>query len=273
MDNFAKFGKSEINNTNSLSNIKNAIVTGGAGRIGSVFVKLLINNKIYVLIGSRSEKKFLNFYKKLSKLEKKYIQWSELDLQKLDQIVNFKDKNLTFIKKSNLLVNNASSSFRGSNYKYDYQNIVHETNGLLTGTIYFSEQILPLLRKQKSAKIINVASLWGFKAPKEKTYLKMNIGPTPVLAAAKAGIINYTKYLAEREKKFNLIINSLSPGWFPRKGKKSNKKYVEAIIQNIPSNRIGKLEDLISPVTFLLSNGSKYYNGQNLIVDGGYSIY
>ena len=50
-------------------------------------------------------------------------------------------------------------------------------------------------------------------------------------------------------------------------------KYINSIISNIPSKRIGKLEDIITSASFLLMNGSKYFNGQILVLDGGYSIY
>ena len=85
--------------------------------------------------------------------------------------------------------------------------------------------------------------------------------------------MNYTKYLAERESKYKITSNNLVPGWFPRKGKKTNKSYIKSVCNNIPLKRIGKLDDLVSPVIFLLSAGSKYFNGQDLIVDGGYTIY
>ena len=78
--------------------------------------------------------------------------------------------------------------------------------------------------------------------------------------------------MASREAKFNITINLLIPGFFPRKGKVENKKYINSINSNIPIGRIGKLEDLVNAVEFLLSNGNSYFTGQSIIVDGGYTI-
>ena len=52
-----------------------------------------------------------------------------------------------------------------------------------------------------------------------------------------------------------------------------NKKYISSINSNIPIGRIGKLEDLVNAVNFLLSNGNSYFTGQSIIVDGGYTIW
>ena len=136
-----------------------------------------------------------------------------------------------------------------------------------------TEKLLPFLRTSKSGKIINVCSLWGTNASKSSTYLNLDIGPSQMLCANKASLIQYTKQLATRETSNKITVNGLIPGWFPRKGKKENKKYIKSICQNIPANRIGKLKDLISSVDFLTSYQSSYYTGQFIIVDGGYTLW
>ena len=272
MDDFLTSSLRKIKEKNHIHH-KTAIITGGSGRIGSVFVKILLQNKTKVICLSRNKNKFEKFKKRLTLKERRNIFWYKCnleDLSTIDEIVkNIKKK----FKKIDLLINNASSSFRGSDFKYDHNLITKEINNVVTGTILLTEKLLPALRKQKESKIINIGSLWGINAPKFKTYLNMNNGPTPIIAVGKSGLMNYTKYLAERESKYKITSNNLVPGWFPRKGKKINKSYIKSVCNNIPLKRIGKLDDLVSPVTFLLSSGSKYFNGQDLIVDGGYSIY
>ena len=144
--------------------------------------------------------------------------------------------------------------------------------GTSGGSIILTENLLPLLRKNKNSKVINVGSLWGFKSPKQNIYGKMQIGPSVVTASGKSAIISFTKFLSTREAKYNISVNCLS--WMvSRKGPVENKRYIREINKNIPLGRIGKLEDLISPIAFLLSAGSKYYTGQNLVIDGGYSVW
>lgn len=171
------------------------------------------------------------------------------------------------------LINNAASSNRGEFFEYNKNNMNKEMWGTFSGTMLLTEKILANMRKRGRGKIIFIGSLWGLKAPKSRIYSGLDIGPSAITALGKAGILQYAKYLAVREFKYGIIINSLIPGWFPRKGKKENKNYMKKIKETIPLNRIGKLQDLISAINFLLSNGSNYMTGQNLIVDGGSSIY
>ena len=84
--------------------------------------------------------------------------------------------------------------------------------------------------------------------------------------------MQYTKYLSSRETENNITTNNLVPGWFPRKGKVERKDYIKSINSHIPLNRIGKLDDLKSAISFLLSDKNKYFTGQNVVVDGGFSI-
>ena len=163
------------------------------------------------------------------------------------------------------------SANRGKNFTYDYKNYMKEINGVFGVTFLLTEKILPLIRKSKNARIINVGSVWGTHAPRFEVYLDMDIGPTPIIASGKAAIIQYTKFLASRESKHNIMSNCLIPGWFPRKGKIERKDYIKKITQNIPQERIGKLEDLVSAVNFLLSDENRYFNGQSLYVDGAYT--
>ena len=85
-------------------------------------------------------------------------------------------------------------------------------------------------------------------------------------------LMQYTKYLSSREAKHNITVNNLVPGWFPRKGKVERKDYIKSINSKIPLNRIGKLEDLKTVINFLISENTKYLTGQNIIIDGGYSV-
>ena len=135
-----------------------------------------------------------------------------------------------------------------------------------------TEKILPQLRKTKGAKIIFTGSLWGKKTPRFRIYKNLDIGPSPIIAAGKSAILQYAKFLAEREAMFGITVNSLLPGWFPRKGKVERKDYIKRIKNNIPMKRLGKLSDLISAVDFLISQETSYLTGHELIIDGGYSL-
>ncbi|MDB0049791.1 SDR family oxidoreductase, partial [Candidatus Pelagibacter sp.] len=222
-----------------------------------------------VLILSRDESKFLEFKKNIPAKYKNKISWKKLDLTDPKTIEDCVKVN----SKIDFLVNNAANHYRGENFNYDYKNIKDEFFGLLGSTILITEKILKKMRNQKSGNIINVASIWGLSAPKFKTYLEMNIAPSLMTSACKAGILHMTKYLASREAKYNITVNALSPGWFPRKGKKKRLDYINMINKDIPINRIGVLGDLIPAINFLIDEKNKYFTGQSINIDGGHSVW
>ena len=252
---------------------KNAIITGGFGRIGSVFLNELLHLNYNIICLSRSKHNYENFLKHLPKNLKKKIIWIPFDLLELKNIPSIAKKIMKKFKKIDFLINCAMNSFRGKNFNYNGSNLIHEINGIYSSTFLLTEKLLPAIRKSKTGKIINIGSMWGTNSPKFDTYLEMDIGPTPNIASGKAALMQYGKYLVSRESKKGIIINNLIPGWFPRKGKIERTDYINKINKNIPLGRIGKLEDLIPAVSFLLSSENNYYNGQNLYVDGGYTIF
>lgn len=264
----------KIKNKNNKNNKnKIAIITGGVGRIGSIFTNELLHQNCKVLCLSRSEKKFSDYKKKLPTTLRNKIDWMYFDLSKIQTVSQIIKKVKKKFNKIDYLINCAMHSYRGKNFKYSEDNLIEEINGVYASSFFLTENLLPLLRRNKLSKIINVGSIWGTNAPHFETYLEMDIGPSANIAAGKAAIMQYTKYLVSRESKNGIIINNLIPGWFPRKGKIERKDYLHKICKNIPLSRIGKLEDLVPAISFLLSNNNNYFSGQNLYVDGGYTVF
>jgi NAD(P)-dependent dehydrogenase (short-subunit alcohol dehydrogenase family) len=265
--------KDYLNNKNKKNKKKFAIITGGTGRIGSVFVNELLHQNYEVLILSRSKNKFTQQIKLFPNNLKKKIHWSFFDLldeKSLESTLDYIYKKSK--KKIDCLINCASNSKRGEFNKYTLSSASLELKGVFESSFLLTEKVLPLIRKSGAGKIINVGSLWGAVAPNYKTYLKLNIGPSSITSSGKSAFMHYTKVLASREARFGITSNNLVPGWFPRKGKVENKMYIKNICDQIPMKRIGQLKDLNGAIKFLISEESRYFNGQDLIVDGGFTI-
>ena len=231
---------------------------------------MLLLYGLNVIVLSRTKYNYFKYCANLNTDLKKKIFWKKLDLRKGSSI----EKISTFLKnkKIRFLINNAAYSNRGKFFSYNEKNLNEEIWGTFAGSMLLTERILPKLRKIKGAKIIFTGSLWGKKTPRFKIYKNLDIGPSPIIASGKSAILQYAKYLAEREARFGITVNSLLPGWFPRKGKVERKDYINRIKNNIPLKRIGKLSDLITAADFLISQETSYLTGHELIVDGGYSL-
>ncbi len=120
--------------------------------------------------------------------------------------------------------------------------------------------------------IVNTASLWGILAPNPQMYLDLPIQPSAHTPAAKGAVLQLTKYLAASWAPKGIRVNAVTPGWFPKKRGPERPDYLREVTSRIPLSRIGQPSDLIGAYLFLLSDASAYVTGQNLVVDGGYSI-
>ena len=132
-----------------------------------------------------------------------------------------------------------------------------------------SQKVLHKMQNQKQGVLINIASIYGFLAPRFSLYQNNDLTVPVAYSAIKGGMINLTKYLASFYAKYNIRINCISPG-----GVYNNQDatFIDAYIENVPLNRMATPQDIAGSVAFLLSDAASYITGQNLVVDGGYSI-
>ena len=120
--------------------------------------------------------------------------------------------------------------------------------------------------------VVNNGSLWGIKSPDLSMYLDLENEPPIALSSAKAAVHQLTRYLASNFAEKKIRVNTLVPGMFPQKRPPERLDYMEQIYSRVPMRRIGTPADIVGPLIFLLSDSSSYVTGQELIVDGGFTI-
>jgi gluconate 5-dehydrogenase len=121
--------------------------------------------------------------------------------------------------------------------------------------------------------IVNNASIWGVVSPDPRTYLGLGIEPSLVLPSAKAAVIQMTRYFAVALAERHIRVNALVPGWFPQRRGFDNPAYMAEIGRRVPMGRIGQPDELVGAAVFLLSDASSYVTGQEIRVDGGYTLW
>lgn len=130
----------------------------------------------------------------------------------------------------------------------------------LKGTFHCCKSVVKLMMKQKSGKIVNVASVVG---------LMGNAGQANY-AASKAGIIGFTKSLARELAGRNINVNAIAPGFIATAMTDSLPESArESLVKQIPLQRLGTPEDVANLVGFLVSDKAAYITGQTIAVDGG----
>ncbi|KYZ77336.1 beta-ketoacyl-ACP reductase [Anaerosporomusa subterranea] len=159
-----------------------------------------------------------------------------------------------------ILVNNAGITRDNLllRMKEDDWDAVMNTN--LKGVFHCTKQVSRVMIKQKSGKIINMTSVVGVMG---------NAGQSNY-AAAKAGVIGFTKSMAKELASRGITVNAVAPGFIATDMTAVLSDQVKTEMANsIPLTRMGKPEDVAAAVVFLASDSADYITGQTLHVDGG----
>jgi 3-oxoacyl-[acyl-carrier protein] reductase len=130
----------------------------------------------------------------------------------------------------------------------------------LTGTIHSCRAVAPIMMEQGFGRIVNVSSSAAF-AP-------VDVGL--VYAAAKAGIVHYTRSLARQLKKYNITVNAIAPG--PTVGGRflATRHVPKELLERTSGlDRLGRPLDQAKVIEFLISPLADYVSGQTIVVDGG----
>ena len=122
---------------------------------------------------------------------------------------------------------------------------------------------------QKSGSIVNIASIYGIIANDFSIYESVNFNPPVAYPAIKGGLISLNRFIASYYGKFNIRSNCISPGGVYDN---QDERFVRKYEKKVPMLRMANPEDISPLACFLLSNSSKYITGQNIAVDGGYTI-
>ncbi|PRM87170.1 flagellin modification protein A [Aliarcobacter cryaerophilus] len=254
-------------------NGKVVVITGGAGLIGKEFVKAVIENDGIAIIADINNEIGLKAKEDLSKeLNTNNIDFINLDItskESLNECIKYLDGKYT---KIDALVNNAYP--RNKNYGKHFFDVVYhdfvENTGLnLGGYFTASQQFALYFKKQGYGNIVNISSIYGVVAPKFEVYDNTSMTMPVEYAAIKAGLIHITKYMAKYFKGMNIKVNTISPGGiFDSQPESFLTKYKEQCLNK------GMLDksDMKGTLIYLLSDMSKYVNGQNIVVDDGFSL-
>lgn len=186
---------------------------------------------------------------------------SELDLSNNESIDNFckNHKDITF----DVLINNAGIN--------DIHNIDEITDNELSEMISINliapirliRGIVPNMKKQKYGRIVNIGSIWGLAGKPGRT----------VYSATKHGIHGVTQTLAVELAPYNILVNTICPGFTLTEltYKNNTEREIEEISGYIPLGRMATPQEQAKAVCFLAGENNTYITGQQLAVDGGYT--
>ena len=239
---------------------KSALITGATRGIGKAIALELADQGYDIAINYRTANEELEKLKK--EIETKGVQCALVygDVSKFEDCENIVKNVTEKLEKIDVLVNNAGITKDGLILRMKKEEFQQVIDINLTGTFNMTRNVIPYMMKQRSGRIINMASVVGITG---------NAGQTNY-AASKAGIIGFTKSLAKEVASRNILVNAIAPGFIETDMTNVLADQVkENILNQIPLKRMGTANEVAKLVKFLSSEDSKYITGQVINVDGG----
>jgi len=254
---------------------KTVLVTGATGHLGSAMSRALGEAGAHVLVNSRSVERGREVTKWL--LEAGCSAESAIfDVTDQTAIAGFFSDRQS--KPIDVLINNAYLGGAGSielssseDYAGSYEVAVLAAHNLL-------KTALPCLRlavkNNGDASVINLASMYALVSPDQRIYDAPSAANPPFYGAAKAALLQWTRYAACEFGVEGIRVNSISPGPFPSEAVQAgNPEFIRKLVNKVPMARIGRPDEVAGPVLFLASAAASYVNGANIVVDGGWTCW
>lgn len=247
------------------------LLTGGYGYLGKAAAESLVFHGGTVYVLGRTEEKFNRAFADHSKVGTK-LHFQHCDVSETSSIKEAYEAVLSQEDGIDVLINNA--------FYVDGQDPLTMTDkqwhtgidGTLSSVFRCIREVIPYIEQSDSPRIINVSSMYGIVAPDFDVYKDFpeSLNP-PHYGAAKAGVVQLSRYYASYLGEKGITVNTVTPGPYPSEAVQEKEKFIDLLAQKTLLKRIGDPEDLAGAFVFLASNASGYITGQNIIVDGGWT--
>ncbi|MDY6821431.1 MAG: SDR family NAD(P)-dependent oxidoreductase [Deferribacterota bacterium] len=263
---------------------KVAVVTGGAGGIGSEIVRTLVNEGAKVVIVeaenvdgayNQYQTNYIGGITRAKEMEKEFkdkINVIAADVSKNQEVTNAINEIVNKFNTIDILINVAGVVTAGpvEEIKEEEWDLMMDIN--TKGTFLFCKEVLPIMKKQNYGRIINFASIAG----------KIGIEGLSHYCASKFAVIGFTNAVAKEVASYNITVNSICPGivftqmWdllakkFSIEGESIQESFNRNVKTMIPQKVAQTPQDMAKAVIFLLE--SEHITGQAMAVSGGAAI-
>ncbi|HET6402704.1 MAG TPA: glucose 1-dehydrogenase [Candidatus Kapabacteria bacterium] len=245
---------------------KTALVTGASRGLGRAAAIALAGAGANVVLVGRDEAALAEVQQSIDSLvtngsDKSHSEVADVkDSERMLEVVS---STLLRWKTIDILVNNAGIIRRSPAADYSAHDWYDTIDTDLNAVFSWSQAVGKVMIEQGSGKIVNIASLLSFQGG-------LNIA---AYAAAKGGVMQLTKALANEWAKYNINVNAIAPGYMltdATAALRANTQRSKQVFSRIPAGRWGEPEDIAGAILYLASSASDYVNGHVLVVDGGW---
>ncbi len=248
---------------------KIVVVTGGAGLLGKTFCQEIANNGGVAVV---AEYDIAIAQKLCTSLQNDNIVPAEINITDKDSIIALINNISQKYGKIDALVNSAYP--RNKNYGKHFFEVTYddfcENIGMNLGGYFLTSQFFAkYFYEQGYGNIINLASIYGVIAPRFEIYDNTPMTMPVEYAAIKSGLIHLSKYMAKYFKGKNIRVNTISLGGIEDK---QPEAFLKAYKEFCLNKGMLNPNDIAGTLIYLLSDLSKFVNGQNIVVDDGFTL-
>ena len=248
------------------------LITGAAGRIGSEVARAALKAEANVIISDLATKKLDSLYKELLKTNPQKVHSIHADLSTKNAIDTLLEKSLLKTGRIDAAVHSVYITSQGWQDSFEdlkAENLYQDLSMQLGLAIIFSQRILNCFKQQGGGNLIHLSSIQGVQAPKFHHYEGTEMSSPVEYAAIKSGLISTTKWLAKYHKNIGVRVNCVSPGGILDSQPVS---FLEKYKKDCTNIGMLSASQVASTIIFLLSPAAIAINGQNIIVDDGWSL-
>jgi NAD(P)-dependent dehydrogenase (short-subunit alcohol dehydrogenase family) len=251
---------------------KVCVIIGGAGLIGSEFSRLCALQGAVVVVVERNEKKGHALAKKITQAGGKAF-FEVCDTTKEDSVISLVRRIYTKFKRVDGLVNTAhfGTGHPGESItKVKYADFLDYLDRHVGGPFLATREFAKRMMKQKSGSIVFMSSIYGVKAPRFEIYKGTPMTVRAEYAIAKGGLVHLVHFLAKVLGPYGIRVNAIAPGGvFDNQNPSFVREYTKYAVLG---KRMAQPDDLAPALVYLLSDASKYTTGQNIVIDGGWTL-
>ena len=253
---------------------KTALVAGGAGLLGGEIADALAEQGANLVIASRDIRKCK---KKCEQLLLDFpnikVKALSIDLTKPSTIEKCVSDSENAFGNLDILVTCAWSGKKNSWETINDDDWNHDIEVCLNGVYRLIKASTNALKKTEGV-ILNIGSMYGLVAPDYSLYEGVPQSNPPSYGAAKAGIIQLTRYLGSFLAPHKIRVNCISPGPFPfQEVLDEFPEFKKRLTEKNPMKRLGIAHEIKGTAALLCSDASSYMTGQNISIDGGWTIW
>ena len=242
---------------------KTAIVTGGGRGLGEQMATGLAEAGSNIVVCSRKLERCEEIAQRIQSSGVKTLAF-RCDVAREEDVNHVVKETVREFGKIDILVNNSGRTWGALVEEFSIEGWKKVIDVNVTGTFQMTQKAGREMIKQRSGKIINIASYAGMRGT-DPDYLNAIAYNT-----SKGAVVTFTKDLAVKWAKYGIHVNAIAPGWFTTEMTKwSMEHFREKMLARILFKRFGGEDDLKGAVVFLASKASDFVTGHILCVDGG----